>query len=341
MRKIRAFIISIVVFILAASPVFAITNPDNIDFGTGADTLYKVFENVIETGDMLFVAEGYVNYVAPADFAPYSAGDAFLFEVLDVAGVVTLLSVPLNQFGDRPISIYQTAAQVTAVGLVTETAYKLRITGNPTVFPLPTGNTVTVTLTPTDYVDQSIGKDTAVPTENDLRNFLIDMAENIEVEDSPALDYIVDVQGYRYLSSGGADIFIEGIPGIQSFCAILFQYSIEPIESDAPASTGSYALTLTPLEKWGETTANGLTNLGVYLGINQALAGSLVLMVLVMGLAAFVYSRTKSGVTVLLMVSSMPFLGAYLGLMPMALAFIFVIMVVVLMGYYFFSRGAL
>ena len=56
------------VWILGLSTsAFAITNPDSITFG--ADNYTNIFENVMDTGDMLIVAEGYVNYsTLPTDY---------------------------------------------------------------------------------------------------------------------------------------------------------------------------------------------------------------------------------------------------------------------------------
>lgn len=332
---------------LLASPILAITNPDDIDFGSGTLPLYKVFENVQETGDMLFVAEGLVEYANPADYAPYDACESYLFEILTTDGATTLLSTPLNDYGDRPISIYQTAAQVTAAGLVSGTAYGFRITGNPLIFPSPVGNSVTTYLTGEDYVDQLLGVDGGVASDNPLRNFLIIMAENIEAYDVIHIagvavgDYITPIQGIRYLTIDGGDIFLEGIPELGAFCLILFQAGLEPLEGDTPESTGAYALTLTPAQKWGQTVGNGLTALGDYLGINQMLAGSVVLFGLGLMFAAYVYKETDSGITVLLIIATLPFIGSYLGLMHIALAFIFTISISVLVGYFFFSRGAL
>jgi hypothetical protein len=365
----------------------AISNPDDIGFSNTEDKLIQIFYNVDATGDMLIVAETYIYYATtPTD---YKASEAFLFEVLDTDGS-TIVSTPVKNYGDRLVSIYQTAAQVTSANLTVGTAYTVRITGNPLVFPSSTGNTANVTLNSTDYTDQSVGADSELPMLNNLRNFCIEIAENIQAYDEPATDYLMTSGGYKYLdteknpvystsstsntttseytanttdnvteysgstsititeydkaaSSGisGADIFLEAIPGLSGFCPILFQAGAEKMDSDAPESTGAYALTLTPLDKWGTLTSDGLTNIGLFLGINQALAGSVVLFILACALAVYVYKKTQSGVTVMLMVSAAPFIGGYLGLMPMALAFIFVIIIITLMGYYFFSRGAL
>ena len=336
-RYISVSSIILLLLLLITIPVYAISNPDSIAFGTGSIPLYKVFENVVETGDMLFVVEGYVHYVVtPTD---YTASEAFLFEVINAAGTTTLLAVPLNEYEDKPISIYQTAAQVTAAGLVSETAYGLRIIGNPLIFPSSTGNTVTAYLGASDYIDQSVATD----DNNPLRIFLINMAENIEANDAPAAgdEYLIDIQGKRYLTLIGGDIFLQGIPALSTFCPILFQAALQNMDNDVPETTGAYAASLNPAIQWGQTVGNGLTMLGEWLGINQALAGSIVMFVIVMFFAVFLYKKTESGVTVLLMVAATPFMGAWLGLMPLALAFILVIFVIVLMGYFFFSRGAL
>jgi hypothetical protein len=332
-------VVVIIGTLLISSPVYAIANPDDIEFGTGTTRIYNVFENVLEDGDWLILAEGYVHYVVtPTD---YTADEAFVFELTDITGTTTIISVPLNEYEDRPISIYLSASQVTTLGLVSGTAYGLRITGNPAIFASPVGNTIEVFLAASDYVDQNLGADSEPPTDNELRNLCIQMALNIENNDTPVDSYLEEVQGYWYLTLGGGNIFLNGIPALNTICSVLFQSGTEVMESDSPESTGTYALTLTPGQKWGATVANGLTNLGLYLGINQALAGSVVLFILVIALAMFMYQKTESGITVLLIVSATPFLGAYLGLMPMALAFIFAIIIITLLGYFFFSRGAL
>lgn len=339
LRVLVSLTLALTWLLFSSTPAYAIVNPDTISFGTGTTAYYKVFYNVLESGDWLIAAEGYVYYIVePTDYLPK---EAFIFELLNTAGNDTIASTSLKAWGDRPIGIYLTAAQVTSAGLSVGTAYIVRIMGSPLIFASPTGNSVNAILTPLDFIDQELGADGGVPTANNLRNGMITVAENMEDNDTPVDSYLVTVQGYRYLSLDGGDLFIVGINGIQSMCPILFQAGVEPMTSDAPQNTGAYALTLTPAQKWGNTVANGLTMLGSYMGINQALAGSVVLFAIVIAFAVYIYQKTESGITVLLMVAATPFLGAYLGLMPMAVAFIVVIFIITLMGYFFFSRGAL
>ena len=332
-----AICLSILTICGQANTALAIGNPTSVEFGSGTNKYYKVFENVLETSDMLFVAEGYVNYtVEPTD---YTAEEAFIFEVLNTAGNETIISRSLVDYGDRPISIYLTAAQKTSLGVVSGTAYKLRIRGNPSIFASQTGNSVNATLAGEDYINQSLSGNTT--TTNLLRNFMILMAIAIEAEDVPTDSYLTISQGITYLSSEGANIFLAGVPFLDSMCPVLFVNAVESLSDDQPTSTGAYAITLSPLARWGNTTANGLTNVGVYLGINQALAGATVALILGALLAVFVYKKLQSGVATLMIMATYPFIISWLGLMPLALAFIIMILIVILGGYYFFKQGAL
>jgi hypothetical protein len=269
------------------------------------------------------------------------ADEAFMFELLNSSGNTTYATVPLQAYGDRPIGIYLSASEVATLGLSITGNYMVRIAGNPIVFASPTGNSVNATLGASDYVDQLLGVDGGIAPANNLRNYMIGMAGNIEDYDNPIDDYIVTVKGVRYLSTSGSSIFLEGVPNLDSMCPILFQYSSETLAGDTPDSTGAYQSVMSPLNRWGQTAANGLTNLGVYLGLNQQMAGSALLLVLVGGLAVFTYMKTQSGISVLLLIGVTPFIGAWMGLIPMALAFVFAILIVVLLGFFFLSRGAL
>jgi hypothetical protein len=333
LRILSLLLILLFMVTMVVTPIHAISNPDSIAFGT-----YKVFYNVLESNDMLFVAEGKVTYaVIPTD---YSAQQAFIFDILDVAGTSTLASTPLPAFGDRPVGIYLTAARVTALSLSVGTAYQIRISGNPLIFASGAGNTVSATLASTNYVDQLLGVDNAIPTSNMIRNTMVTIATAMQTTDG-VTTYLTNSQGYEYLTATGASYFLAGIPNLNAMSPILFQNVSQAIPGDTVESTGTYALTLTPGQKWGSTVSNGLTDLGLYLGINQSLAGSLVLFGIAIALAMFLYAKTQSGVAVLLLLGCVPFIGAFLGLMPIALAFIFVIIIVTLLGYFFFSRGAL
>lgn len=337
-RNLVAIFFAFALLISSALPVFAIVNPDSM--GMGGETGYEVFENVVVDGDMLFVAEGQVTYaVEPTDF---TAAQAFVFEILNVAGNATLAATTLQSYGDRPISIYLSPAQIASLGMSSGTEYILRIVGNPAIFPSQVGNSINVTLTSEDYTDQSIGANSTIVTDNRLRNFCIRMAENMEVVDAPLVDpYITVVDGVRYLTTTGGSLFLEGIPGLNSMAPILFAVSISPLVVDTPAADDAYTGNLTVARKWGETTANGVHSLGLYLSITDELAGALILFALALMLGVMVYKRTQSGIATITALTMAMVAGAFTGLMPLALAFVVIILVVLIAGFYFFGRGAL
>jgi hypothetical protein len=326
---------------LIALPVFAISNPTTISFGTGSIAKYKCFYNVYETGDMLFMAEGNVYYATePTD---YTASQAFLYEVVNTSGNVTLLSKPLVAYGDRPIGIYQTAAQVTALGLTVGTAYGLRITGNPLIFSSSINNTITAYLSSGSYIDQS----TSNATINMIKDFSIGVAKNIQANDiakgiiTSATPYYTTVQGVEYLTTLGGSLFLAGIPQLGTFCPSLFQANLASLAGDTTTGAGAYGDTLTPANQWNTLISNGLTNLGLYIRINQGMAGSVILFGLGIILAFYVQRRVESGIAAILVISTLPFAGAYLGLFPLALAFVIMFFLTLLMTWYFSTRGSL
>lgn len=337
-KILTSLLVALVIIAGQATYVLAISDPDAIAWGTGTVNRYKAFTNVLSTGDILFTAEVRVDYtVEPTD---YTASEAFVFELLNTAGNVTYASTPLVEYGVRPIGIYLTPSQVTSLGLSSGTAYGLRLTGNPTVFPTQnSSNTITLYLSGDDWVDQATSGNTTLS--NHLRNFMLLVAEDIEDNDSPSPSYLAVVRGITYLSTAGADIFLAGIPSLDSMVEVLFLYSIETLTDSQPSSTGGYAALITPTSQWGSSVATGLTNLGVYLGINQALAGATVAFIFGALLAILVYKRLQSGVATLMLMATYPFVIAWLGLMPMALAFVFTMLVVILGGTYFWRQGAL
>ena len=318
------------------------TNPATGDAWSWQDIdNLQIGVNLVATANETRCAEVWAVISYTRDNPGQSATEAFMFELLNSSGNTTYATVSLQDYGDRPIGIYLSASEVSTLGLTVGTNYMVRIAGNPLVFASPTGNSVNATLGASDYVDQLLGVDNGIATSNNIRNYMIGMANNIEDYDNPIDDYIKTVKGVRYLSTSGSSIFLEGVPNLDSMCPILFQYSSETLAGDTPDSTGAYQSVMSPLNRWGQTAANGLTNLGVYFGLNQQMAGSALLLVLVGGLAVFTYMKTQSGISVLLLIGVTPFIGAWMGLIPMALAFVFAILIVVLLGFFFLSRGVL
>ena len=325
-------LLAVMSILLIAFPVLAIADPGagNIAFASSGEGKYKVFENVHETGDMLFVAESYIHYAAtPTD---YSASEAFSFQVLNVAGDTVLLQTAIADYEDTVISIYQTAAQVALnADLVSGTLYTLRITGNPSIFPdLVEGeNMATKPLTAADWLDQSEYDG----TDSWLYYLCIAIVTNIDLA-----GHTVQVEGITYLDASGATLFLAGIPSLNVFLPEIFLTVASPMTDEDPAHTGAYQTTLTPVAQLGPQIAGSVTGMASWLAISNTAAGMLITAILGFIFLPVIYFKTRNGTISMIAASFFIILCGYLGLFPLAIAFIIAGVVLILTGFLFWGR---
>lgn len=325
-------------FVLLPMPVYAISNPDEIAFGCGTNTnMYQVFQNLAEDGDMLFVAETYIHYDStPTD---YTCEQAYLFEVMGTDGTTVLQTIPVQEYEAYVASIYFDADQVSDLGLVWESAYSVRLTGNPSIFgtPVEGTNQVTCTLVDSDYITDS----PAGTSEIGLRMFCLSVASDLEEFYVPEYAYTVTVQGTVYLTTTGGNIFLDGIPNLNTFASNLFQTSTSIIEIEEIEGKGAYAETLDYNVKLGDTIGNAITNLGTWWNMGSTMAGVIVLFIIMLVVCGYIYVKTQSPLVPDAIAMALPLLGGYLGLIPLALAFTITLLIAVITLYYFFTRGVL
>ncbi len=347
MKKFRllSIILIVIAYLCLASPAIAITNPTGtppIAFGSGTPTIHKIFYNVYESGDRLLLAESYINYGLPAYYpTDYTASEAYIFQLLSINGTSVIISTTVWQYGDKPVGIYLTKAQSDNLSMSTVgTAYVMRITANPAIFPSITDdvNRVSVTLDSSDWIDQSVA--TSDPNKNPLRLKCVEMVNNIQAHDIPTYSYISIVSGVTYLSTTyGTNLFLSGVPSLNVFCPSLFQTTSSPMTATAPTSTGTYANTLTVSTNLWTSISDGLTAFGTWVGLPQKMAGGLVLLVLTIGACISISQKTQSGVAPIVLGALFPVVGAYLGLLSLGVIFIFTILVVMLSAWFFLTRG--
>lgn len=334
-KLISGIILAILIFALSSLSVWAIVNPDSITFGSGSSATYAVFENVDHTGDILFIVEGGAYYaVEPTD---YTASQAFVFEVLDTDNT-TLISTPLVAYNDRPIGIYQTAAEKTALGLVSGSAYKLRIRGNPLIFASPTGNSVNVTLGTGDYFDNT----NLVSGFTPLRNFVINtIVTNMQTYDG-VTTYKTMVLGTSYLSVTGGSLFLAGIPGLDSLEPTIFSTSSYPVNRPTISANASYATSLNITSVWGTATSNGFKAISSLFGMGTSdeNGGNLFLFVIGVAVSLGIGTKVQSPLVILIILALMPLFGALLGLINLALAFTIAIIIIIL-GALLFTRNVI
>jgi hypothetical protein len=237
-------ILSVISSVVVALPVSASpTNPTTIGFyatGNQPSPDFGAFYNLTSSssGDVLFVAEGFVYYAVPTN-EPATAAIAFSFEVLSPTGQV-MLSTPLNSYGDRPISIYLSASQVTAlntqfgISLLNNPNISFVIAGNPVIFGAltPNVNETTQIVSGSYWFDESKTFTINYNLLDTMQNFMINMIGNINTYDKPTTSYLLLSGGFLYLNdaasagqSSGTSIMLQGINGLQTWCGAIFKAS--------------------------------------------------------------------------------------------------------------------
>src|SRR4030042_568059 len=89
--------------VIPSNQCFAVADPDDIQVYSA-----KAFENIFETGDMLFVMRYNVEYASePTEDAEYT----FQMQLLNSIDNSLIISRPLNYYQINVHSIYLTAAQ--------------------------------------------------------------------------------------------------------------------------------------------------------------------------------------------------------------------------------------
>ncbi len=331
-RLLYSTALAVLLVMVSVMPVLAIINPDSISFASSGAGRYKVFENVHETGDMLFVAESYIPYTVTPD--DYTASEAFSFQILNVAGDTVLLQTAITDYEDTVISIYQTAAQVITAGLISATLYKFRLTGNPSIFGATVEgvNMATKPLTAPDWTDQSEFSG----IESWLYSFLISVVSNIEV--SSGATHTAPVGGVRYLDASGATLFLAGIPSLNVFLPEIFLVVAVPMTDTDPTSTGAYQVTINPVAQLGANIGASVANMSDFMGVSTTTAGIIITSLLAFIFLPVIYWKTKNGTVSMIAASLFTIFCGYLGLFPLAIAFIIAGVILILTGFLFWGK---
>ena len=334
-KLLTSFILMVMVvsLFIFSSPVYAVNNPTIIQWGNVSPAAqYQVFYNVQGVGDWLILAE---SYITTND--TNSSVNAFTFSLLNVGGTTVIRSVPLWSYGDRPVSIYISAADVTSLGLSVGGGYVLKLAGNPTLFSSSTNNTITAALASTDYTDQSLATDTLNP----LKSFCIQIGQHMQTTDAVST-YLTSVSGQYYVTTTGSSLFLIPVQSLDIMCPTLFQMAVAPMSVPTGTGNSSYANSLSVQSILGTNANTGITNLASWFGLPNT-AGAKALVLIVMGaIALFIISRKVQDRSLLLIFGVLFFAFAvWIGLGSWAMMMIIAIIVAILFFYYLWSRGIL
>jgi hypothetical protein len=190
----------------------------------------QVYSGYLEAGDWLFVVN-YINEVTP--YYPVSNPENYwLLQLLD--GSTAISSLPVQQWGQRPGSIYLSAAAVSS--LEWGKAYTIRLYGNYGTYPYDS-----YTLEPANWIGGSWGQ---------LDTWCTNLAHTME--DRDGVEYLTDGPEGEVLNTAGGAIFTIGIPWLPETRPGIFQYSL---------STLTYTN-----ESWANTYPNSLSDWSTWMG---------------------------------------------------------------------------
>ena len=313
---------------MTALPVYAISNPDSTTMPS-----IGVFQNIFETGDMLFFCEELVEYdPTPEPSEPATA--TFLMSVYGTDGTTLTRSTPLIDYQTNIQSKYFSAAQVSAESLVWGASYVARVMGNPTYFSTLTEGVSKATVTLSSGQWYADGTQSSLMQ---LKTYCLDVAADLE--DAWGVTLIVSTTDGNKLNSDGYTAFNDAIPGLNSALPSLFQMASSTYDIEYVESTGAYAATFTISGQLGTSTANAFTGIGEFLGISQQMTAALWIVLFMLIVASIVFLNSGNVGAAMVLTIPIAIIGVISGALPMAFLYTVAIVVVVYMGYFLWLRG--
>lgn len=313
-------ILLVLVLVFLPQPVLAIGNPDSISVES-----IKAYVGIWEEGDMLFVIEYDIDYDPEPEEDPE---DTFLFGIWDETDVKGP-DIALNYYLHNFISIYLTAAQVTAFGYAKNDELKVKILGNPVYFETLTEgvNMATMSLSAGHWIEGS----SLDQTRQYLADWCIVLAEVFEA--SWGIELLTSSDKLNIV---GKLKFEEAIPGLQSVCPDIFQISAS--YPDDPEGVGNATFQTTLTGRMGNRLSGVLENFGSWffgkasMGIFIGGAGLAILYFILAGRIFIATGSVPGAIAV-----SIPFLfvGNLVGVLPLVITFIAAFLCVLTFGILF------
>lgn len=239
MKTLRLAILLLIVLatILMAVPAHADTaNPDV----PPTITRMKVYRNLAESGDQLYIWEAEVRYATPPTT---KFSDTFIWQLIDtdgttILGAVTGYSYNDDGYGFAVYGLYFPAATAPTWGQV----YTLRLSGNPTVFTTPPQYNFSVLasyyFSSTDHQANQAA----------LADEVLELAFDLNHEWGLTGDAILtlEMETETVLSLIGEDYFRGSIRGLQTLAPAAFRFVLENL--------------YVPHRSWNNSYVTGLEN---------------------------------------------------------------------------------
>jgi hypothetical protein len=231
LRLLAVLFLTLLPLVATFTPAYAIINPTSIAINS-----IRVFQNLWESGDMLFVIDEEVMYALDPTETPENTYFTGLFD-----GAVLKAQSPLKYYQHSVSSVYLTHAQVDSLVITWGNPYDIRVSGNPSYFALAEGtNMRTVAIAVADWVT---GTTTQSP--GYLGTWVLGLAEDLEADWQITDPTITILTASGKLNATGTAFFLDVIPNLQYICPSIFSASVSYPDMPDYTFTQGYAGNLT------------------------------------------------------------------------------------------------
>ena len=315
MKRMRlATILALIAVLICATPAFADTlYPDSPPTVESNDI--NIYQNSIESGDMLIIIYANIPYsVTPS--TPVT--QTFIWRLIDLDGVTELGSTVGSDYNDdgygyNVYSMYFSAAEVTALGIVWGSNYTIRLSCNPAVFVTPISYNYVI----------NVGNYSALTVQAEVQEAIADriliIAADLDNKWGLTVTYSLITQNETatVLSIYGEAFFRGAITGIQSMAPLAFSVVIRVIDVDDREWSDNYSTNLT--EQWAGTWIATAQAAGeVLFGTEYDLLSIIILLVMSGGLVVGNIMLTGDHWNGLIDVTFLGIIGARVGMFDLA-----------------------
>ena len=315
MKRLRSGILLalLAAILLSAMPVYADT-PDPDSNPKLEDT--NIYRNLLEPGDMLAIIYANIPYATIPDLP---VTQTFIWRLISTDNVTEFGSTVGYAYNDdgygyNVYSMYFTAAEFTALGIVWGTSYNIRLSGNPAAFDTPP--VYNYPINASDYSSLTVTAD----VQAELAARILTIAADLYNKWGLASIYSLLTQNETatVLSIYGEAFFRGAIHGLQAMAPTVFSVVIRAIDIDPREWSDNYTANLTSqyTGTWVDTAqAAGKT----LFGTDYDLLSMIMLLVMAGGLLIGNIMLTGDHWNGLVDVALLGVIGARLGMFDLAL----------------------
>lgn len=312
--RLIALVIVLVAVILPAVPVFAMSDPESITMNS-----VRVFQNVWDSGDQLWIVDYSINY----DTLPTEAPSAAFYIGIWDGVTYTDVHRTADSYGRFFTSFYLDSGDA----LTWDYGYTVKVLGSTTYFPVITEgvNQASVVISSDNYVDGTLNG----TTPEYLQIWLTNLADNIGTERE---EVWLDEESYpQQLSTLGTAVFNKEIPQLGMVLPYFYTIS-NSIDTLNPNPVSAKTEETSLLTNKGARLTNALNGLGGYFGIPGWMMGIIGFAILYFILAGAVFTATGS--PTIAIAAGMPFIlvGTFMGVIPLTFTLILTVMVAFMFG---------